>query len=279
MNRDLEQARNAYNNRDVELSKAAHGPSQQAELYTEHQKDERDPLKNNAQHIEKHSSGGNYLRSAVYGGMDGMMTTFTIVTSALGASFSVHVILTLGISNMIADGLAMGLGDYLSTKSEQEFLQQEKEREKWEIENNHEGEVKEMIELYKTKGLDPTDAETITKILAKYKDAWLDIMMLEELELGGDEESPIKNALVTFFAFELFGLVPLIPYIVGDLSGMDDQLFLVSLLMTIVALIVIGVGKSFFVYSPWWMCTLETLVIGACTASSSYGIGKAFEGI
>ena len=65
-----------------------------------------------------------------------------------------------------------------------------------------------MIELYKTKGLDPTDAETITKILAKYKDAWLDIMMLEELELGGDEESPIKNALVTFFAFELFGLVP-----------------------------------------------------------------------
>ena len=49
--------------------------------------------------------------------------------------------------------------------------------------------------------------------------------------------------------------------------------------MTIVALIVIGVGKSFFVYSPWWMCTIETLIIGACTASSSYGIGKAFEGI
>ena len=65
-----------------------------------------------------------------------------------------------------------------------------------------------MIELYKTKGLDSGDAETITKILAKYKDAWLDIMMLEELELGGEEESPIKNALVTFFAFELFGLVP-----------------------------------------------------------------------
>ena len=65
-----------------------------------------------------------------------------------------------------------------------------------------------MIELYKSKGLDSADAEIITKILSKYKDAWLDIMMLEELELGGDEESPIKNALVTFLSFELFGLVP-----------------------------------------------------------------------
>lgn len=67
-----------------------------------------------------------------------------------------------------------------------------------------------MIELYKSKGLNSADAETITKIFAKYKDAWLDIMMLEELEieLAGDKESPIKNALITFLAFELFGLVP-----------------------------------------------------------------------
>lgn len=52
------------------------------------------------------------------------------------------------------------------------------------------------------------DAEKIMNIISKHKDAFVDIMMLEELELGGAEENPVKNAIVTFVAFVLFGLVP-----------------------------------------------------------------------
>ena len=78
---------------------------------------EHDPLKG-AAHLEKHSSGGNYLRSFVYGGMDGLMTTFAVVASAIGANLGTHVILALGLANMLGDGLSMALGDFISTKSE-----------------------------------------------------------------------------------------------------------------------------------------------------------------
>jgi len=59
---------------------------------------------------------------------------------AAGAELKIGVVLILGIANMIADGLSMGLGDYLSSKSEIEFTKNEKKRERWEVENNIEGE-------------------------------------------------------------------------------------------------------------------------------------------
>lgn len=71
----------------------------------------------------------------------------------------------------------------------------------------------------------------------------------------------------------------MIPYIVSAISGLKDELFAVSIVMTGAFLFILGVSKSFFTYSPWWKCGFETLFVGACTAGSSYLIGYAFEGI
>ncbi|CAD8163550.1 unnamed protein product [Paramecium pentaurelia] len=282
MNRDLELARQAYMGKNVEMTKQAHNYNPSEQLYTDIKVNENDPLKKQDSHTEKHSTGGNYLRSSVFGGMDGMMTTFSVVTAVIGGNFGVQAVLALGVANMIGDGLSMALGDYLSTKSEQQFFKQEREREKWEVENNLEGEKKEMVELYKKKGMEQEDAEKIMNIISRHKDAFIDIMMLEELELGGAEENPLMNALVTFIAFILFGLVPIIPFIVAAIAGLTDgttdTLFYISIAMTILFLIILGVSKSFFSYATWWRCAAETLFVGACTASSSYLIGMAFEG-
>lgn len=68
------------------------------------------------QHLE------DYLSEFVYGGIDGAVTTFAVVAGATGARFDTKVILVLGIANLIADGFSMGVGSYLSTKSEQELM-------------------------------------------------------------------------------------------------------------------------------------------------------------
>lgn len=74
-----------------------------------------------ASHGEKHQSGGEYIKSAVYGGMDGIVTTYSVVMGVLGANLSMGVVLALGLANLFGDGLSMALGDYLSTKAEIEY--------------------------------------------------------------------------------------------------------------------------------------------------------------
>ena len=112
-------------------------------------------------HAELHSHGGDYIKSMVYGGLDGIVTTYAVVTSVLGVFYKIifqvnlapGVVLTLGLATLFADAIAMGLGDYLSSKSENDFYKQERMREEWEVENNPDGERSEMVDIYKVKNL------------------------------------------------------------------------------------------------------------------------------
>mmetsp|Transcript_75 Transcript_75/g.11 ORF Transcript_75/g.11 Transcript_75/m.11 type:complete len:102 (+) Transcript_75:158-463(+) len=98
--RDLKEARLAFKNKDIELVKRAHNNPTTGE------------------HKESHASEGAYIKSAVYGGLDGMITTFSVVMAVEGAELAAIVVVALGVANLIGDGLSMALGDYLSTKSE-----------------------------------------------------------------------------------------------------------------------------------------------------------------
>lgn len=64
----------------------------------------------------------DYVSEFVYGGIDGAVTTFAVVAGVTGAGYAIEVIIVLGFANLIADGFSMGVGSYLSTKSEQEVM-------------------------------------------------------------------------------------------------------------------------------------------------------------
>lgn len=93
--------------------------------------------------------------------IDGVITTFAIVSSTTGSSLDRNVVLLLGIANLVADGLSMGLSDYVSSQSEYEYILNERKREEWEVDNFLEGEKQEMIDLYHNKGMTVEDAETV----------------------------------------------------------------------------------------------------------------------
>lgn len=109
-------------------------------------------------HNEAHKKGGEYLKSAVFGGLDGIITSYSVVMGSLGVNTLIYifneanlapvVVLVLGISNVFGDGIAMAMGDYLSTKSEIEYTKMERQREEWEIENNPNEEKMEIYNLY-----------------------------------------------------------------------------------------------------------------------------------
>src|SRR3989344_4808964 len=139
LTRNLEKARSAWRNHDPEASRKAH-------------EDGGAP--------EEHQTGhGQYLKSFVYGGLDGIVTTFAVVAGVAGANLSASVVLVLGVANLIADGISMAFGDYLSTKAENQYMAAQRVREIWEVKNYPEGEKREMVELYISKGISEEDAK------------------------------------------------------------------------------------------------------------------------
>jgi len=145
LTRRLEEARRAFVSRDAEASRQAH----------------------QARSDERHRSGeGRYVKSVIYGGLDGIITTFAVVAGVEGASLAPGVILILGGANLLADGLSMAIGDFLSTRSEQEYARAERRREDWEVEHYPEGEKQELVELYTAKGLPESDARRSRRLLA-----------------------------------------------------------------------------------------------------------------
>jgi VIT1/CCC1 family predicted Fe2+/Mn2+ transporter len=252
----LDKAKAAFKTKSIQASKRAHD-QKYISAKEEHQQ-----------------ARGQYLKSLVYGGLDGIITTFAVVAGVTGASLSPVVILILGFANLIADGLSMAVGDYLSTMAENEYNQTERKREEWEVDHYPEGEKKEMIQLYRDKGMDPKDAVTITDILSKKKKAWVSVMMVEELGIVESEESPLRNALVTFFSFIAFGFIPLIAYVLSNfLSSIRSITFLIACILTGLTLFTLGAIKVKFTERNWFLSGLEMLLVGGIAASAAYGIG------
>lgn len=259
--RDLSKAREAFRRGDREASAAAHSPLAPSE--------------------ESHQDGaGQYIKSAVYGGLDGIVTTFAVVAGVAGAQLTPGVVLILGFANLVADGLSMAVGDYLSTKSEQEYHRAERRREEWEVEHYPDGEKREMVELYVAKGMSEDDAKTVVEIFARHKKAWIDVMMLEELGIVGDDESPLRNAVVTFLSFGLFGFVPLLAYVLVRLApALPINTFATASVATAVTLFGLGALKVKITGRRWLVSGLEMLLMGGLTAAAAYGVGMLLGGL
>ena len=89
----------------------------------------------------------------------------------------------------------MGVGEFLSSKAENEWILSEKRREEWELENYREGEIQEMIDIYTSKGMSLEDAKTCIETMAKYDAFFVDIMMMQELELQVPEEDHVQESM------------------------------------------------------------------------------------
>jgi len=255
-----DKARNAFSNKSVEDSKKVHDSI---------------PL----EPAEQHRSAGNYIKSAIYGGLDGTLTTFSIVSGVAGASLAPSIVLILGLANLVGDGFGMAIGDYLSTKAETEFQSQERKRETWELENYPEGEKAEMLAIYKSKGIAEKDAKDIVGKMSKHKDAFVDIMMIEELGMNESNERPLKNAFVTFFSFVIFGFIPLLIYVLAFLFAFKTNLFLFAIIFTAITLFTLGAVKTRITRKNWFTSGLEMLIVGGIAAGVSYLIGYLLHGL
>eukprot|EP00615_Pteridomonas_danica_P001058 CAMPEP_0114359166 /NCGR_PEP_ID=MMETSP0101-20121206/22811_1 /TAXON_ID=38822 ORGANISM="Pteridomonas danica, Strain PT" /NCGR_SAMPLE_ID=MMETSP0101 /ASSEMBLY_ACC=CAM_ASM_000211 /LENGTH=301 /DNA_ID=CAMNT_0001502569 /DNA_START=38 /DNA_END=943 /DNA_ORIENTATION=+ len=257
LGRDLDAARKAYSKGDIEALVSSHDNAIGAD--------------------EEHAGeAGDFIKSLVFGGLDGIITTFAIVSAAVGASLSKKTVIVMGLANLIADAISMGLGDALSEKAEVDYIRREWARETWEMDNNPAGEIKEMLELYEAEGVSHDDSALILNTMAKYKEFFVKHMMIVELGLQtpDDDANPWAKGAVTFGAFVLFGSVPLLSYIIANAAGADGGLlFGLCIMFTAMAIFLLGAVKGKFAQSNMIEAGTLMTLNGGLAALASYLIG------
>lgn len=219
---------------------------------------------------------GKYVGDFIYGANDGIITTFAIVAGAVGASLPSSVVLILGFANIVADGISMGASNYLGKRSEQDYARAQRKKEEWEIENLREIEVEEVREIFEKKGFKGRDLARAVEIVTSNRKVWLDVMMKDELGIIEEHgHDPRKHGLVTFGAFVVAGLIPLVPFIVPTFFNS----FLFSALLGAFALFAAGALRSMITTVSWIRGGFEVLIVGSAAALAAYFIGAIVEGI
>ncbi len=213
-----------------------------------------------------------YLKEWVYGGIDGVVTTFAIVAGVVGASLSPTIVLVLGIANLIADGFSMAAGCYSATKADADNYWRLRTREETHVDKFHDGEIEETRQILKAKGFEGENLEQMVLAISKDRETWIEWMMNEEYGLTRPISTPYHAALNTFIAFVLCGSAPVIPFLFGLDYAIEWALFLSAL-----TFFAIGSLKSVWSIHPWWREGTGTLIIGMIAASLSYAIGYALK--
>lgn len=216
------------------------------------------------------------IQDFVYGATDGAVTTFAVVAGVVGAALSPSIILILGFANLLADGCSMAIGNYLGSKSQKEYMEKERRREEWEIDNLVEQEKQEIKDIYTKKGFKAELLDEIVNVITSRRKVWVDTMMREELGLIEDKKQPLDAAITTFVAFNLVGLIPLIPFVFLHVSGFvisTEHAFLYSVIFTGISFFIIGIVRGKNVNKSLFRTGINTLAVGGIAASVAYLVG------
>ena len=220
-----------------------------------------------------HSHGdvsGGWLRAAVFGAMDGLVTNTALVAGVGGGGAPPRAIVLAGVASLVAGAISMSLGEYTSVKTQNEQLDLEVEKERVELERNPDGELAELVEMLRVRGVDEGLAHDVAVQLSRDPATALRLHVVAELGLNPEEKpSPWVAAVSSFLTFGAGAVIPLLPYLFGV------SMLWVALVCGGFGLAVAGALSSRFTPRPWWFAALRQLLFGAAAAGITYLIGTA----
>ncbi len=217
---------------------------------------------------ELHQHGGRWLREVVFGLSDGLVTTLVFVLAVSGLAHPQLVIIALG--ELLAGGISMGLGGYLSARTERAILQHQIAVERFEIANEPDEEKAELRRIYYQKGVRGALLDRLVRHLTADQERWLGAMIRDELGVVEDTEGlpPAVQGILVGGSFMLGALVPILPFLL-DLPG--AQIWAYGL--TVVTSLLLGAVKARYTYRGAIYNAVEFLVITSVGALAGLGIG------
>ena len=222
-------------------------------------------------HDHSHADvSGGWLRAAVFGAMDGLVSNTALVAGVAGGGAAPRTVVLSGVAGLVAGAISMALGEYTSVKTQNEQLDLEVAKERRELEVNPEGELAELVEMLRVRGVDERLAHQVAVQLSRDPETALRLHIVAELGLSPeDKPSPRTAAVTSLLTFSLGALLPLLPYLFGF------PLLWAALVSGGIGLIVTGALSSVFTPRTWWYAGLRQLLFGAIAAGATYAIGTA----
>ncbi len=215
---------------------------------------------------------GGWLRPAVFGAMDGLVSNFALMAGVAGGSAALGAgttgIVLAGLAGLAAGAFSMAAGEYTSVASQAELAEQEFENERIELRRNAEGEAKELAQIWVRRGVDLELAEAVAMQLGRNPEMALEVHAKEEIGLApGELPNPWVAAGSSFLAFSLGALIPLLPYFFGV------QVLWPSAILSMLGLFGAGALVSRVTARTWWFSGLRQLFVGVLAAVVTYGVG------
>jgi len=222
-----------------------------------------------------------FLKQIVYGGNDGIVTTFSVVAGFAGAGSEGAAVvgglavLLFGLANLFADGTSMGLGEYLSSRSEQDVYRATRSQEIAAFEARPSAGRDALAGSLAARGVPPGDAAAAAAILARSPTFAAEFLMQHRLGLADPSgDMPATRGLMTFLAFLVFGSMPLLPYVT---LPPEPETFRFSLAMTFAALLSLGALRWRVTAQSFVRSVGETVLVGGVCAAVAYAVGLAFR--
>ena len=212
------------------------------------------------------------VRELVFGSLDGLIVPLGVVSGVAGGTGSSQAVIIAGIAEAFAGALSMGAGEFISARSEAQVQKSEVKREIDEMANAPEYEKRELAQIYQLDGMSPEDAHLVVETLARYPKAYQTAMVGKELGIATLEPETIQipEALTIAVSYLVGSFFPLIAYFFLPIS----QALPVSLALTLIALVIVGIIKGKLASMNLWMSVFEIVVVGVASAAGGYLLGS-----
>lgn len=221
----------------------------------------------------KHTSfnASSNLRAAVFGINDGLISNMSLILGVAGGNASPHFIILAGVAGLLAGACSMGAGEYISVRSQREVFEYQIAIEKKELEEYPEEEKEELSLIYQARGVPKDQADELAKLMIANPETGLNTLAREELGLNPDDlVSPFGAMFFSFFSFGIGAIVPLIPFLIGN----HTWNLLVSIIITAITLVIIGMILSLFTNRNPFILGLRMLCVGVIAGALTFVIGK-----
>jgi vacuolar iron transporter family protein len=232
--------------------------------------------KGHAEHLhpEHRDVSGGWLRPAVFGAMDGLVTNVSLIAGVGGGGGSQHAIVLTGLAGLAAGAFSMAAGEFVSVSSQNELVQAEVDKERHELTHNAAAEQIELVGMLRRRGISAVTARQAAAEISAHPDQALAVHALEELGVNPSElPSPFVAAGASLVSFAVGAIIPLLPFALGF-----DALW-VALALSALAAIVGGGLVARLTGRSFWRGALRQLVLGALAAGLTYLIGLAVGGM